>query len=220
MTLCHILPEGRVIGGARGVMVIVVGNGHCDTSSKMDETDCILHSTIPLGKVWIQLFSLQLWVNSRTNWVLQPWWGNSSKRRKNSKLKPVKLLLKIDLVSYPARGEGLVNRVNRITSTTALLHWGLASVVNKETLYELQNWRFTIKWCLVSYTGHLVSYTGASGGVMVSKLALQTYTSEFESHWVPLSYGLVPHLSKKLSKFPQATALGAGADCFISRQGI
>ena len=29
-----------------------------------------------------------------------------------------------------------------------------------------------------------------------------TYTSEFESHWVLLSYGLVPHLSKKLSKFP------------------
>ena len=23
---------------------------------------------IPLGKVWIQLFSLQLWVNSRTDW--------------------------------------------------------------------------------------------------------------------------------------------------------
>ena len=31
---------------------------------------------IPLGKVWIQLFSLQLWVNSRTDWVLQPWRGN------------------------------------------------------------------------------------------------------------------------------------------------
>ena len=31
---------------------------------------------IPLGKVWIQLFSLQLWVNSRTDWILQPWWGN------------------------------------------------------------------------------------------------------------------------------------------------
>ena len=31
---------------------------------------------IPLGKVWIQLFSLQLWVNRRTDWVLQPWWGN------------------------------------------------------------------------------------------------------------------------------------------------
>ena len=31
---------------------------------------------IPLGKVWIQLFSLQLWVNSRADWVIQPWWGN------------------------------------------------------------------------------------------------------------------------------------------------
>ena len=31
---------------------------------------------IPLGKVWIQLFSLQLWVNNRTDWVLQPWLGN------------------------------------------------------------------------------------------------------------------------------------------------
>ena len=31
---------------------------------------------IPLGKVWIQLFSFQLWVNSRTDWVLQLCWGN------------------------------------------------------------------------------------------------------------------------------------------------
>ena len=38
--------------------------------------------------------------------------------------------------------------------------------------------------------------------VMVSKLDLQTYTSEFESHWVPHSYGFVPHLSKKLCKLP------------------
>ena len=30
----------------------------------------------PLGKVRIQLFSLQLWVNSGTDYVLQPWWGN------------------------------------------------------------------------------------------------------------------------------------------------
>ena len=28
---------------------------------------------IPLGKVWIQLFSLQLLVNSRTDYVVQPW---------------------------------------------------------------------------------------------------------------------------------------------------
>ena len=31
---------------------------------------------IPLGKVWIKIFSSQLWVNSRTDWVLQPWWGD------------------------------------------------------------------------------------------------------------------------------------------------
>ena len=30
----------------------------------------------PLGKLWIQVFSLQLWINSRTGCVLPPWWGN------------------------------------------------------------------------------------------------------------------------------------------------
>ena len=39
-----------------------------------------------------------------------------------------------------------------------------------------------------------------SSGVMVSKLDEQTFMSEFESHWVPHSYGLMQHLSKKLSK--------------------
>ena len=31
-------------------MVIVVGNEHGDTSQILDETDCISHSTITLGK--------------------------------------------------------------------------------------------------------------------------------------------------------------------------
>ena len=44
------------------------------------------------------------------------------------------------------------------------------------------------------------SQQAASDGVIVSKLDEQTYTSEFESYWVPHSYGLVPHLSKKLCK--------------------
>ena len=57
-------------GGARGVMVIVVGNGHGDTSSNPQR------DWLHLGKVWIQLFLLQLWVNSRTYLVLQLWWGN------------------------------------------------------------------------------------------------------------------------------------------------
>ena len=38
---------------------------------------------IPLGKVWIQLLSLQLCVNNRADWFLQPWLGNYSRRRKN-----------------------------------------------------------------------------------------------------------------------------------------
>ena len=38
---------------------------------------------------------------------------------------------------------------------------------------------------------------GVSGGVIVSKLVLQTYTGEFVFYSVPYSHGLVPHLSKK-----------------------
>ncbi len=37
-------------GGARGVVVIAVGNEQGDTSSNLDETDCISHSTNTLGK--------------------------------------------------------------------------------------------------------------------------------------------------------------------------
>ena len=57
---------------------------------------------------------------------------------------------------------------------------------------------------LTSFFSILISVTFLiathSSGVMVSKLDLQNYTSEFESQWVPHSYGPVPHLSKKLSK--------------------
>ena len=59
--------DGHKSGGSRGVVFIVIGNGHGGTSSNPG---------------WIQLFSLQLWVNSRTDWVLQRWWGNYSRRRK------------------------------------------------------------------------------------------------------------------------------------------
>ena len=39
---------------------------------------------------------------------------------------------------------------------------------------------------------------------MVSNLDEQTFQSEFESHWVPNSYSLGPHLTKKLSKVPRS----------------
>ena len=37
-------------GGARGVIVIVVGNEHGARVQILDETDCISHSTNTLGK--------------------------------------------------------------------------------------------------------------------------------------------------------------------------
>ena len=49
-------------------------------------------------------------------------------------------------------------------------------------------------------TIYIATFQGTSGGVMVSKLDWQGYTSEFKSHWVPHSYGHVPHLSKKLCR--------------------
>ena len=39
--------------------------------------------------------------------------GNQSRRRKNFEFKPVKLQLKIDLVSHPAHTEGLVNTYSK-----------------------------------------------------------------------------------------------------------
>ena len=43
---------GNIFGGARGVMVIVVRNGHNDTTTRvriLDEIDCISHNTNTLG---------------------------------------------------------------------------------------------------------------------------------------------------------------------------
>ena len=57
-----------VYGGARGVMVIVAGIGHGDTSSNP--------GLIAFHIALIPLFSLQLWVNSRADYVLHPWRGN------------------------------------------------------------------------------------------------------------------------------------------------
>ena len=41
---------------------------------------------------------------------------------------------------------------------------------------------------------------GTSSSVIVSKFDKQTCKNEFESHWMLHSFGLVPHLSKTLSK--------------------
>ena len=62
---------------------------------------------IYLGNVWIQLFSLQLCVNSWPDWSFLTCYGNLSRRKKKYEFKPVKLPLKIDLESHLTRAEGL-----------------------------------------------------------------------------------------------------------------
>ena len=61
----------KILRSGRDLIVIVVGNGHSDTSSILDESNCISHA-YTFGKVGIQLFSLQLRVISRADWVWQP----------------------------------------------------------------------------------------------------------------------------------------------------
>ena len=75
---------------------------------------------IHFGKVWIQLFSLQLWVNSWTLWVLQPWWGNSSRRRK-TEFKPVKLRLKLTSCHILPERRGWVNMTHLMEIVRAIV---------------------------------------------------------------------------------------------------
>ena len=57
-----------------GVMVIVVENVLSNTSSNPGRgLNAFLIVLILLGNVWSQLFSFQLWINCRANWILLPW---------------------------------------------------------------------------------------------------------------------------------------------------
>ena len=71
----------------------------------LDEADRISHRINTLGKG----INTIIRVNSRGDLVRQ-----LVKEKENSDLKPVKLRLKNDLVSYPARAEGLVNMHSNI----------------------------------------------------------------------------------------------------------
>ena len=72
---CEFLPQGQTIdqwfyvellrGNIHDVMVIVWGNEGDDSSSNAEHDYFAHHITlIPLRKVWIQLFSFQLWVKT------------------------------------------------------------------------------------------------------------------------------------------------------------
>ena len=65
--------------------------------------------------------------------------------KENSKFKPVKLRLKIDLVSYPARAEGLVNMVDKnVNVSKELLYLSFLKGTNEEKLYV----QYLIGWNL------------------------------------------------------------------------
>ena len=82
---------------------------------------------IPLGKVWIKLFSLQLWVNDRLGSSALVW--QLVKEKEYSEFKPVKPHLKIGLVSYPARAEGLLNMI--IFQDLSYCTWGGKDMAEK-----------------------------------------------------------------------------------------
>ncbi len=63
----------------------------------LDETDCVSHSTNTLGKGMNPIILPAAMVRQLVE------------EKENSEFKPVKLCLKIDLVSYPARADVLVN---------------------------------------------------------------------------------------------------------------
>ena len=55
------------VGGACATMVIIGGNGHSNPSLNSLRLFAFHIELIPLGKIWIQLLSLQLWEKSRTD---------------------------------------------------------------------------------------------------------------------------------------------------------
>ena len=88
------------IRGARDIKVIGGGNEHGDPSSNPGRTCLHSHSVNTLKKCMHLTIPPRLWVNDLTFiWQLVS--------KENYEFKPVKLRLKIDLVSHPARAKGL-----------------------------------------------------------------------------------------------------------------
>ena len=54
-----------IYGGAHYIMVIFVGNGYGNPSSNPGWGSLLFHiAVIHLGKLWIRLFLLELWINN------------------------------------------------------------------------------------------------------------------------------------------------------------
>ena len=131
-------------------------------------------------------------------------------------------------MSYPARAEGLVNSTPSLSLFPSQFWVGATVYVRvpskgkiglqfqqrgkRATFIQLASGIWiselllfpSLRFYKISICEDPVPYIdgwGTSSCVMVSKLHEQTFTNEFESQWVPHSFGLVPHQSKVLSKF-------------------
>ena len=92
------------ISGDRGIIVIVVGRWIRRPKFKTWMRLITFHIVlIHLKKVWIQLFSLQLWINSKTDWIFEILVRQPVLEKENTEFKTVKFRLRIDLVSHPDR---------------------------------------------------------------------------------------------------------------------
>ena len=89
---------------------------------------------IILGNVWIKSFSLQLWVNNRVYLTLWTWYSNRFRRRKTLTSNLLNSTLKVDLVSYPARLEGLGKHTNMYEYSRGKKSWLLHA--SKENCFE------------------------------------------------------------------------------------
>ena len=72
--------------------------------------------------------------------------------------------------------------------------------LHKETWTTPELYKKEVSFAEKVVTRYKSYLKGTFGGVTVSKLDYETHTCEFESHWVPHSFGLVPHQSKELRK--------------------
>ena len=101
--------------------------------------------------------------------------------------------------TYQPLSVGLKSHLKDSSGTDKALAEGYKGV---HAFYEVVSWKVSesgrLELELVNYDAVVVRFI-SHYVTRCSQCILQT---EFESHWVPLSYGLVPHLSKKLSKFP------------------
>ena len=135
-------------------------------------------------------FSLRAWIKKTVNWVQRYWFPGKDK-----------------VPGATVSREGYVDSVLGYERTHH--YWFLCKrfkitfyykLLRQNSLYLLNDPRSNTVIILRRVMIAIQREMRTSSILRVSKLDWQTCKSEFESHWVPYSFGLVPHLSKTLSK--------------------